>query len=112
MSVKRYLKENHVGRLDGSRYRGMNEAHGWIQGIGYTGEKGYEIFISNQRKSLLWSSLVAAVLLYRIRARDTLRLEKGYLLSGQDFAWSEINEDSSFTVIHGRQMFRLVYTRA
>ena len=28
-------------------------------------------------------------------ARDTLRLEKGYLLSGQDFLWPEISEEST-----------------
>ena len=65
---------------------------GWIQGTGYTGEKGYEIFVDNQHASLLWNSLLESgrthgIVPVGLGARDTLRLEKGYLLSGQDFLW-------------------------
>lgn len=89
-------KENHVGRFKWKPLS-TNELGigGWIQGTGYTGEKGYEIFIPNQQAPLLWSSLVAAGSTpIGLGARDTLRLEKGYLLSGQDFAWSKLNDDS------------------
>ena len=65
---------------------------GWIQGTGYTGEKGYEIFIANQQAPLLWDAILEAgrahgLVPVGLGARDTLRLEKGYLLSGQDFIW-------------------------
>ena len=61
---------------------------GWIQGTGYTGEKGVEIFIPDDQASKLWTSLVEfGAIPVGLGARDTLRLEKGYLLSGQDFLW-------------------------
>ena len=65
---------------------------GWIQGTGYTGEAGVEIFIPNRDAPGLWSALLEAgapfgLVPVGLGARDTLRLEKGYLLSGQDFLW-------------------------
>ena len=64
---------------------------GWIQGTGYTGELGAEIFVSNKEAPLLWKKILDCVELgvvpVGLGARDTLRLEKGYLLSGQDFIW-------------------------
>ena len=57
---------------------------------GYTGEKGYEIIISNSGAEKLWGKLMEIGKEYEIMpcglgSRDTLRMEKGYLLSGQDF---------------------------
>ena len=71
---------------------------GWIQGTGYTGEEGVEIFISNEDSTNLWEALISHHDVYPVGlgARDTLRLEKGYLLSGQDFLWPEISENSDF----------------
>jgi len=72
---------------------------GWIQGTGYTGEKGVEIFIPNNQAAKLWSSLVGSgAIPVGLGARDTLRLEKGYLLSGQDFLWPglSINPEVEF----------------
>ena len=65
---------------------------GWIQGTGYTGEKGVEIFLSNEDAPTLWDALISHsdVMPVGLGARDTLRLEKGYLLSGQDFLWPGI----------------------
>ena len=65
---------------------------GWIQGTGYTGERGAEIFVSNDQAARLWSALLTGgesrgLVPVGLGARDTLRLEKGYLLSGQDFLW-------------------------
>jgi len=62
---------------------------GWIQGTGYTGEKGVEIFIQNEDSHRLWDALLSHPdsVPVGLGARDTLRLEKGYLLSGQDFLW-------------------------
>ncbi len=63
---------------------------GWIQGTGYTGERGFEIFIPNHQAESLWEELlrvgdVHGLCPVGLGARDTLRMEKGFLLSGQDF---------------------------
>ncbi|NDB94472.1 MAG: aminomethyl transferase family protein, partial [Euryarchaeota archaeon] len=65
---------------------------GWIQGTGYTGERGVELFVPNNQAAKLWDLLMEAgrslgLVPVGLGARDTLRLEKGYLLSGQDFSW-------------------------
>ena len=72
------------------------ELSGWIQGTGYTGEKGVEIFIPNEDASLLWGAFLShpGVTPVGLGARDTLRLEKGYLLSGQDFLWPGLDRES------------------
>ena len=69
---------------------------GWIQGTGYTGEKGVEIFLPNEDAPTLWKALISHsdVMPVGLGARDTLRLEKGYLLSGQDFLWPGIGSGS------------------
>ncbi len=71
------------------------EVKGWIQGTGYTGERGFEIMIQNNQAPILWRALmedgaVDGLHPVGLGARDTLRLEKGYLLSGQDFVWPEL----------------------
>lgn len=70
---------------------------GWIQGTGYTGEAGYEIFIPNSDAPKLWSSLASnGGVPVGLGARDTLRLEKGFLLSGVDFCWPGIPDSDEF----------------
>ena len=64
-----------------------------ISRTGYTGEDGFEIIAYNDVGSRLWHSIMEAGAEFGIKpiglgARDTLRLEKGFLLSGTDF-----NED-------------------
>ena len=65
-----------------------------ISRVGYTGEDGFEIFINRRststRPRLIVEQLLAAgggniVRLAGLGARDTLRLEAGLCLSGQDF---------------------------
>lgn len=61
-----------------------------VTGTGYTGERGCEIFTDNDFGKILWKKILDAGVEYGLKAcglgcRDTLRLEKGYLLSGQDF---------------------------
>ena len=61
---------------------------------GYTGEPGFELFPPEVPGQRLWAALMAAghdlgVQPIGLGARDTLRLEKGYLLSGQDFTGSQ-----------------------
>ena len=56
---------------------------------GYTGERGYELLPRWDATADLWDALLAAGAAYGIRpcglgARDTLRLEMGYPLHGQD----------------------------
>jgi len=57
---------------------------------GYTGEAGFELFPTSAEGLWVWESLLKSGADLGIKpiglgARDTLRLEKGYLLSGQDF---------------------------
>jgi aminomethyltransferase len=60
---------------------------------GYTGEDGFEILVENENANMLWDALVKAggseLTLAGLGARDTLRLEKGMLLSGTDFDGSQ-----------------------
>ncbi|MGA2193019.1 MAG: glycine cleavage system aminomethyltransferase GcvT, partial [Nitrospirota bacterium] len=56
---------------------------------GYTGEKGFEVYIHKNKIGLMWDALMDAGQAYGLipcglGARDTLRLEMGYLLYGQD----------------------------
>ena len=99
--VRRTLGEgNCVGRFR-CKEIGANELgiQGWIQGTGYTGERGVEIFVDNSSSKLLWDGIISAgpseVSPVGLGARDTLRLEMGYLLSGQDFLWPGLGNDNS-----------------
>tara|TARA_B100000965_G_scaffold406439_1_gene445386 strand:+ start:2264 stop:3376 length:1113 start_codon:yes stop_codon:yes gene_type:complete len=90
--------DNHVGRF---RWQAISDnkwgISGWIQGTGYTGESGYEIFIPNNDAAKLWRNLVSTgATPVGLGARDTLRLEKGYLLSGVDFCWPQLPDASDF----------------
>ncbi|MFC1807151.1 glycine cleavage system aminomethyltransferase GcvT [Candidatus Omnitrophota bacterium] len=57
-----------------------------VSRTGYTGELGYEIYISSKRAVDLWKFIMAddRVKPAGLGARDTLRLEMGYPLYGQD----------------------------
>lgn len=62
-----------------------------VSGTGYTGEKGVEIYIPSADAATVWSHVMAVGAPAGIRpiglgARDTLRLEKGYCLAGNEFA--------------------------
>ena len=66
----------------------------FVTRTGYTGEAGFELFPPATVGRGIWEALLAAGADVGIRpiglgARDTLRLEKGYLLSGQDFTGSQ-----------------------
>ena len=62
------------------------EANGWtIAATGYTGEQGFEIILPNEDVSELWSKLQnSGVTPVGLGARDTLRLEAGYCLYGNE----------------------------
>jgi aminomethyltransferase len=57
-----------------------------ISRTGYTGELGYELYMPNQKITLLWKKILEddRVRPIGLGARDTLRLEMGYSLYGQD----------------------------
>jgi aminomethyltransferase len=62
----------------------------FIGRTGYTGEDGFEIVLPATRTALLWSALAAAgVRPCGLGARDTLRLEAGMNLYGQDMTEGE-----------------------
>lgn len=66
-----------------------------ISATGYTGSGGFEIYFDNQYAEMMWEKVMEAGKDFGIEpcglaARDTLRLEKGFCLYG-----NEINEDIS-----------------
>jgi aminomethyltransferase len=60
-----------------------------ISATGYTGSGGFEIYVPNQAAEKVWNAIFEAGKDYGIKpiglgARDTLRLEKGFMLYGND----------------------------
>jgi aminomethyltransferase len=63
---------------------------------GYTGEDGVELFPHRSMATEVWEALVeAGARPVGLGARDTLRLEKAYLLSGQDFDGARTSLEAS-----------------
>ncbi len=61
----------------------------FISATGYTGSSGFELYVDNAQAQLLWEKLFEAGAEYDIKpiglgARDTLRLEMGFCLYGND----------------------------
>jgi len=70
----------------GASLPGDLDHHVFVTRTGYTGELGYELLVRAGDADGLAEGLVGAgAVLCGLGARDTLRLEKGYLLSGQEF---------------------------
>ena len=64
---------------------GVPPAGGVLARSGYTGERGYELFVPAAQAAGLWDRLTAAgATPAGLGSRDTLRLEVGYPLHGQD----------------------------
>jgi len=66
-----------------------------VSATGYTGSGGFEIYFKNEDAETIWNAIFKAGEKYGIKpcglgSRDTLRLEKGYCLYGND-----INDDTS-----------------
>lgn len=64
-----------------------------ISRTGYTGEIGFELYVKNEYTHKLWNTLFSTTIELKpigLAARDTLRLEKGFCLYGND-----INENTS-----------------
>jgi aminomethyltransferase len=60
-----------------------------ISATGYTGSGGFELYVANENTEALWNAIFEAGKEYDIKpcglgARDTLRLEKGFCLYGND----------------------------
>jgi aminomethyltransferase len=82
---ERGAKEAGGGTLD-EPFPAPLERHVLVSRTGYTGELGYELFVRAAGADEVAERLVeAGARPCGLGARDTLRLEKGYLLSGQDF---------------------------
>lgn len=87
--VRFYPKKEGTGPRAGRLGLTLPDALGeylMVSRTGYTGELGYEVFVPAAEAEALAERLLAAgVVPVGLGARDTLRLEKGYLLSGQEF---------------------------
>ena len=75
-----------------------------ISGTGYTGEKGVELVIPNKIAVKMWKSVLDNVEKIGgkpcgLGSRDTLRMEKGMLLSGQDFNENKNPYEASISFI-------------
>ncbi len=55
----------------------------WVARTGYTGEEGFEVLCPWDEAETVWSAFDCQPC--GLGARDTLRMEMGFLLSGQDF---------------------------
>ena len=79
--------------------------HGYIvSGTGYTGEKGVEFLVPSENASELWNKLLLFLrdidgLPCGLGSRDTLRMEKGMLLSGTDFSSDRNPRECSISFI-------------
>lgn len=67
------------------RFEGVKISTGFFSRTGYTGEDGFEIMLDRDAAAGFWQNLIAAgVQPAGLGARDTLRLEAGMALYGQD----------------------------
>jgi len=80
------LKPFHVARQE---IAGVATSTSYVSRTGYTGEDGFELFVDSAAAPALWDLLLSAgrsegLLPCGLGARDTLRLEAGLRLYGQD----------------------------
>ncbi len=74
----------------------------WVASTGYTGERTYEIFVSPEHAQKVWEVLMDEGQTYSIdaaglAARDTLRIEMGYPLYGNDISEATTPLESNLT---------------
>jgi len=79
-------------------------ANAMIARTGYTGEDGFEIFLENADAKTVWEKIIAegkpfGLLPAGLGARDTLRLEMGYPLHGNDLDESHTPLESNLAWI-------------
>lgn len=73
---------------------GRTGIRAFVSRTGYTGEDGFEIVVENEDAPAVWQAVLekgrnSGLKPIGLGARDTLRLEKGLLLSGTDFDGSQ-----------------------
>jgi aminomethyltransferase len=91
VSVADDLADEHLGGL--SRFTATNAtlagAECLVARTGYTGEDGVELLLSQTDAESVWNDIAdtgdGSVQPCGLGARDTLRIEAGFLLAGQDF---------------------------
>ena len=71
----------------------------FISRTGYTGEDGFEVVVENDDAVSVWRAVLSegkpfGLVPAGLGARDTLRLEKGLLLSGTDFDGTQTTEQT------------------
>ncbi len=76
-----------------------------VSRTGYTGELGYELYLDSALALPMWEALCAHPLVKPVGlgARDTLRLEMGYPLYGQDLDTSHTPAEAGFGPLLGKQ---------
>ncbi len=76
-----------------------------VSRTGYTGELGYEFYIDAAKAAALWEALIADPLVKPVGlgARDTLRLEMGYPLYGQDLDTEHTPVEAGFGALITKQ---------
>ncbi|MGE4292580.1 MAG: glycine cleavage system aminomethyltransferase GcvT [Desulfovibrio sp.] len=76
-----------------------------VSRTGYTGELGYELYLPAEQALPLWLALVAdeRVQPVGLGARDTLRLECGYPLYGQDLDEAHTPEEAGYGFLLTKQ---------
>ncbi len=75
---------------------------------GYTGEDGFELFLPNEQASSLWQKILAAGTEFGLQpaglaARDSLRLEAGMPLYGNELSLSLTPIDAGLGVLVGKK---------
>jgi aminomethyltransferase len=90
-SILETLAEAHFKKLKVRSMRTMTILNTpvLVSRTGYTGEHGYELFLPTDRAEVFWDAVLNAgsgsgILPCGLACRDTLRLEMGYLLYGND----------------------------
>jgi aminomethyltransferase len=91
-TVERLLGEARAQRIaELALFQGVDLGDDWfVARTGYTGEDGLEIMLPNEQSEAFWQQLLAAgVVPCGLGARDTLRLEAGMPLYGNDLSENE-----------------------
>ena len=76
-----------------------------VSRTGYTGELGYEFYLPAAKAAALWAKLVTdeRVKPVGLGARDTLRLECGYPLYGQDLDEKHTPREAGYAFLLGKE---------
>jgi len=76
-----------------------------VSRTGYTGELGYELYLDSSLALAMWEALAAHPLVKPVGlgARDTLRLEMGYPLYGQDLDTEHTPAEAGFGPLLGKK---------